>query len=1581
MGTVLPQRFVSIRLRIVAYLTVSSLLWSGSLGIQQPAKAQLAPIRDQKETDKKKQSGQLSDVFLPAPRELNQLVSRARKSLEERRYTDAVNELGSLLTSPDAEDYFILREDQPGTTISLKAEARRLLGSMPARGRESYELQFGADARRLLNEALDEGDVRKLTDASRKFFHTESGYDATYILGRHHLDRGRPLAAALALERIAETINVADKYEPELSISLALAWFYAGMETKAEEALINLKQAYPDTNISIGNHKVSLFDDDADAIAWLHEQIGNRRTPQMWEEQQWLMYRGNASRTARSAGGSPLITGSNPLVNCRWRVPIANDRSLESELERMQRQYLGDQLPALPTMHPLAVGDVILVRTPDLLVAIDFDTGKRVWYFGERMFDEAESPLTAGRPEGLWSTVGRGSGGLQMRMWDDAPFGRITSDGKRVFLLNDLGYPTTRSLSRVIVMPNGRQMLNPDWPKTHNQLVALELASEGKLLWEVGGKTGQDEPRLAGAFFLGPALPLSGQLYVLAEINGEIRLVVLDPQTGTLQWSQQLVHVNDAGTVVTNAIRRVSGATPSYADGVLICPTAAGAVVAVDVANRSLRWGHQYMRTQQPRKPGIWARSPLQLAPGQPGTRWSDDGITIAGGHVVVTPPESTDILCLNLLDGTPIWNRERGDSLFVACVDNNILVIVGKHQVMGIHLKDGSDAWSAPLLLPKEAMPSGRGFLTDHSYYLPTTAGEVVKIHVHDGLLEKRYPTGNVLGNLVCYRDNVITQGVDYLSAFYQTEPLRRLVEERLAADPNDARALAQKGQLLLHDGQQHEALIALRRSQELNSDDATRALLVDTLLRALRADFTSNGHLAGEVEDLIDQPQQRSEYLRLMTDGLQQTGKMSKAFDVCLELMDMGQPRSQVEEVEPQLSLRRDRWIRSNLTNIMAAASAKDRKNMDELLLQKLESAIALDSSAALRQVAEYFGGHSVSSQAQLRLAERLIDSNELLEANVILTRLAASKDETLAAPAIALSARLLEKASRYETAADFYRLLLDRFSDTDCIDGMTGRELYERVESDSTIGRLLATQHRWPRGKSIASRKRRQSNRGQSNLPRAFTLADIESHGPGIRDLQISLNMQRMIIGKDGLGRQQFRASLIQPHSPIQTLPGNLGLSRGRASGHLLIATYGFHVLAIDTLGTDEQAADRILWRQDAKILGNGNGNSFQFRQRPVTNIWGQGLPVTQDHTANSTTRGKRVGALGPLNDHGICFQRGRELLCVDPLRVNVDPIWIRHGVPPGCDLFGDENYLFVIPPDQTEATVLSPADGKLLGPREVPDEKKRWVTHGRFVLTWQTRKDHLELMLYDPWYEENVWSHSFTVGSKGCLIERDEVGVMQPDGRFVVIGLDNGTRKIDEQLQPEESLESIHILRSSDQYLLVTNTPAPPSQQNVTFMPAPAGQSSPLIHGRIYAFDRFTGRTQWPVPAVIGQYGLPLDQPSDLPVLLMLRHVRRTKGRNKELKTAVLCLDRRNGRILLQEDELAAPTGSYNLVGNPDTNTVSLDIPAGSFTIEFTDDPTPPEPPAQTGDASSLVEGKPGKSFGRIAEAIIDALGNE
>ena len=231
----------------------------------------------------------------------------------------------------------------------------------------------------------------------------------------------------------------------------------------------------------------------------------------------------------------------------------------------------------------------------------------------------------------------------------------------------------------------------------------------------------------------------------MAEIKGEIRLVVLDSKTGKMDWSQQLASPEDVN-VPWNGFRRATGVSPSYADGVLICPTSAGAVVAVDIANRSLLWGYEYPHGQQNQ---IQQQQMMAIRMGRVvsayniqnfvGDRWSDATATIADGFAIVTPVEADELFCLSLIDGKLLWKMDRGENIYVAGIRDGKVLLVGRKQVQAYRLADGKPAWADPLLLPQGSVPSGGGFLSDSQYFLPLSSAEVASIDIDKGQIASR--------------------------------------------------------------------------------------------------------------------------------------------------------------------------------------------------------------------------------------------------------------------------------------------------------------------------------------------------------------------------------------------------------------------------------------------------------------------------------------------------------------------------------------------------------------------------------------------------------------------------------------------------------------------------------------------------------------------------------------------------------------------------------------------------------------------------------------------------------------------------
>ena len=67
------------------------------------------------------------------------------------------------------------------------------------------------------------------------------------------------------------------------------------------------------------------FEQESDAPAWLAKLTGLQRMAAAVETDRWAMFRGDASRNASTVGGAPLL-------NLRWRVPVADDPVLQKAL-------------------------------------------------------------------------------------------------------------------------------------------------------------------------------------------------------------------------------------------------------------------------------------------------------------------------------------------------------------------------------------------------------------------------------------------------------------------------------------------------------------------------------------------------------------------------------------------------------------------------------------------------------------------------------------------------------------------------------------------------------------------------------------------------------------------------------------------------------------------------------------------------------------------------------------------------------------------------------------------------------------------------------------------------------------------------------------------------------------------------------------------------------------------------------------------------------------------------------------------------------------------------------------------------
>ena len=1236
--------------------------------------------------------------FSAPDRNVLQALNRAQKVLQEHRYGEALEGLSQILRSND--DFLYQPDRKVPIFKSLKAKAQQLLGQMPREGRELYEVRNGAEARDKLNRAVAAGDQAGLSEVSAQWFHTQAGYEATYLLALYHMDHGAPLAGALTLKRLREAGAAAETFEPGLSLVQAACYYQAGMPADCQQVLVDLKHRLGTPVLQLAGHEVPWFERESDAPAWLAAATGLQRLAAAVETDRWAMFRGDPARNAATVGSAPLL-------NLRWRVPVAEDRDLQAALVQQENSYRDHNVALFSGLHPLAVGNKILMRTAKNVLAVDFQTGKAIW---ETPLEQ--DPAAEARPNRL---NGMFIGGRNMsqpaqygqRIWDDATYGTLSSDGKLVFVIEELPLGVAGP-NMGFMMGGGRN--DPSSRGISNRLVAYDILGDGqpesggKLQWTFGD---QDPAAQSDTFFLGPPLPLRGQLYVMAEVKDEIQLLALDATSGRVLWAKQLAMVES--NVTQDPIRRLAGVSPSYSDGVLICPTGAGCVVAVDLAGHSLLWGYIYNHPGEAAGSHVRGGNPFQNAfynSNGPVPRWLDGTATIVNGRVLITPAEADALYCLNLADGKLMWdpkprveNRQNGEHVehhYIACVHNGIIALVGRNAIEAINLDDGRKAWGGRTInLPSVAGVCGRGCYAGTQYFLPLSSGEVMSIDLETGkvIATVKSRRSSVPGNLVCYRGRVISQGLDGLELYYQADAARDEVARRLAANPDDVEGLTLRGEMFLDTGKATEAVADFRHAYSLDkkseSQGRTRELLRDALLAGLRDDFAAHRSMANEVEPLLDDAEQRATYFRCMATGLHRAGQWREAVEFYLKLVDQEDTKPVLEQVDHSYLVRRDCWVQVRLGAIRSEGGAAAAAEIDRALEPRLEEAKMDSSCDGLKRFLAFFGNQPQAAPAREELLKRLTQAGRIMEAELLMAAGVDPMDRKAQAALLAEMAALNYHASRLSDAAACFRQLHRQFADVPCHAGMTsaqwlaafpdGGELRREVEPEAPA---------WPVGEVEANPPDVHENpfiRG----PRSDMLFGGgplgQGGGPFFTDCTVSLESNQQEVSlRDGLGHLDRPIRLVENgrmfggmYNPNSTL--------ARSCGHLLLISMGTRICALDP----------------GRAAGNtsASGNSSQI-------LWSQDLIDSTNDVFGNNGVGpdSRANPFGPVNARYVSFLRKRNIVAVDPF--TGESLWVRQDTTPGSQIFGDDQYLFVLPPGSDEASVYRAADGQSLGTRKVP-----------------------------------------------------------------------------------------------------------------------------------------------------------------------------------------------------------------------------------------------------------------------------------
>ena len=693
------------------------------------------------------QSPTISTVFPRVPREVTRHFDQVRERVKEKSYSEAAIALSAAITHLDRNDYLVPQGNSAIAT-GYRSGLFSELANSDATVFDQFEQMHGGEARALLDEAVTSRNVVKLQACAQKWFLTRAGQEASIILARLDLDRNRPVAA---IRRLTSAPDFAARhaFDSERSLLLAVALSRSGRLADGTKELESLKNQKQDLKLLAGDVEITLNDQSNSATEFLPE-----RTPDLeshLRQDDWLVYRGNPTRT-------PAVPSVDTSTMATWkRSLVANEQKLST-----WRASIAEWDMSLPSVaSPLIVDDQVVARNLQSLQGVRIADGETIWSYPP-VLPPHNIPATTEVDATRASQITRDQA---EKLWVDASFGRFSSDGIRVFFIDHKELAPTR-IDAIQLAFFGQE--SP--PKTifPNALVALDVTREGALAWMVGDLTGVTEPDLAEAFFLSPPLTVDGMLYAVAEIKGEVRLLVLTSSTGRLQWSLTLAHL-DTETIANRPARRFPGISPLYAGGILICPTFTGSLVAIDVSLRQFLWGFQYREVtkSQADRRGMPLGLPFATAESL-GRHWYDADVMLAGTSLLAAA-EGDQLYCLDVETGKTRWKRDRRDTMYFAIVGDDQLLLLGEHRFTSVRISDGTYVWhDAPFVaIPGGGSPRGRGLFDGSHYYLPTTDPELLKVSTADGRIVERRSLKESLGNLVTNGKTLISQNETSLSAF----------------------------------------------------------------------------------------------------------------------------------------------------------------------------------------------------------------------------------------------------------------------------------------------------------------------------------------------------------------------------------------------------------------------------------------------------------------------------------------------------------------------------------------------------------------------------------------------------------------------------------------------------------------------------------------------------------------------------------------------------------------------------------------------------------------------------------------------
>ncbi len=941
-------------------------------------------------------------------------------------------------------------------------------------------------------------------------------------------------------------------------------------------------------------------------------------------------------------------------------------------------------IPVVPRARPQVFGSRVLFRTGEGITAFDSEKGREAW---RHQFETSRSQRTAGLAMNI-SLQDLAARALAHDIQLNSVQSRITFDGQRVIFTETLNQNRNRTLPRGGPFQKG----TPGNISVRNRLMSVTLAT-GQVAW-VSKDRGfpLDEKPI---YYLGPPTAIDGRLYGLAQSGSALRVYALNADDGRLLWSIRIGQTAREGA--TNADWRMIACPVLEATGVLICPTAGGALVGVDLVTRDIRWAVRYPRhdtapalsrlgraTGQSRRPWWHGWRDVTIRSVTP-TQASDVGASENTGRednslVIVTAPDRHEVLAIEPASGRLRWQRPVESPLFVADASPDRIVIAERHRFLALDPSSGQIDWESPAL-----EPSGTGFLetikspdvsdATRFYVYPTRSRRIAAVRLSDGrVLKSPTRASRLTGNLARSGSFVFEQSsgqsAAYRSLDAKIESLEKTARSGSASEAVAlARSLTAAGRFERAAAELREQLksIEKREGNQIPAGPDTRALrraLIQTLTTWVEVDPQKHDVIQHEIRSLFqdDSIREEIEFRHAAARTTARLNESQRALERYLQLADLN-PEGDLlaEDAGPARMVRYDRLLQGELLDLIDALNGKDRQSLKRAFDEHLAETIRSPDPFAIQRLAGRFSGLPWTGTIQLH--EQAQVGQRYLDRQLNLLRLTDHPDRNVRSEALLRLGELYAEQS-YERDRAAVLLQWHKLN--------AGAEPDGKSSDSGSVDqrdRLLETlrQSDW-RGQNpvITSRAQVTGSAQCLNVP-------VHCERGSLFDrLNVSIaaraNRSGRLVrfaGDVGSGAWQIR---LPPSS--SSLARAFTLPVAWSAGHMLVLQVGGMIYGIAPFAENGEPRARLIWSRDVAEQNHIDGHQFV----PVI----PGYRTADFRYLDAFDR--PIAIVGPVRAGYVCCHNRGRIVCLDTASGKV--LWQRYEVPRNARSQGDEHHIFLL-----------------------------------------------------------------------------------------------------------------------------------------------------------------------------------------------------------------------------------------------------------------------------------------------------------